>query len=236
MLPVDGFDSGEYVNDVPVIMLTGSTEFSLFATFDGFWNSIEDEDVRNAARSFAVNYGSDFYRTFNTQLSAAKMADVYTSPMYLCQVNYGGSDSASAIPMFGSFHGIFVPMISRTHGYSSFADFSGSGYVAMSSLFNAYLRNFLETGNPNEGSIPIEGWEPWEADSRLTLVLDGDEETGEGSAELLDVFKTNEEIIAEMEADDSIPADVKEAAIFNVMAGRWFSADMDEHFGAPSFW
>ena len=237
VLPAEGFEGGSYVNDVPVIMLTGTTEFSLFANFDGFWYSIEDEDVRDAARSFAVNYGSDFYRVFNTQLSAEKMDGVYESPMYLCQVNYGGAGSGTAIPTFGSFHGIFVPMISSVNNYGSFADFSGSGYQLMADYFNAYLYNFLHFGDPNadEERVPF-AWEPWDGESRMTLVLDGSEEEGSGMATMENVFKSNAEIIDEIEADDSVPEDLKATVIATIMNGRWFSDDLDAHFGTPSLW
>ena len=158
VLPAEGFEGGEYVNDVPVIM-TVTTEFFLFAAFDGYWYRIKDEVIQNTARNFAIRYDSDFYRIFNSQLSASKMAEIYKSPMYLAQVNYGGSDSATVIPMFGSFHGIFVPMLSSTHNYSSFANFTGAGYQTMSDYFNAYLRNFLRTGDPNT-DIDVMEWIP----------------------------------------------------------------------------
>lgn len=233
MLPSAGFD-GEYVNDVPVMMLTGTTEFSFFSAFDGFFYSIEDEAAQNAARDFAVSYGSDFYRTFNTQLSAEKMADRYESPMYLVQVNYGGKESATPIPMFGSFHGIFVPMLTTVHNYGM-ADFSGAGYAAMSESYNAYLKSFLYTGNPN-GEGTVVDWAVWDKDTMQTLVLDASEETGEATVEMQNVYKTNEAIIAEVEADDSIPEDTKAVIVGTIMNGRWFSDDLDAHFNTPSLW
>ena len=235
VLPSAGFEGGEYVNDVPVIMLTGTTEFSLFSTFDGYFFSIPDPDAQAAARNFAVSYGSDFYRIFNTQLSAEKMFGHYDSDIYVCQVNYGGSDSATFIPMVGSFHGIFVPMLTSVNGYTGFADYSNEGYQAMAKGFNAYLRSFLYTGSPNGGETAVD-WTTWDPETRQTLVLDANAETGEAAFEMKDVYKTNVDIIAEIEADDSVPADTKAYIIGNIMNGRWFSGDLDAHFGTPSLW
>ncbi len=235
VLPSSGFEGAEYVNDVPVIMLTGTTEFSLFAAFDGYFYAIEDEEVQNAARTFAISYGSDFYRIFNTQLSAETMYDSYSSDIYVVQVNYGGDDSASTIATFGAFHGIFVPMLSSTHNYGSFADFTGAGYTAMSEVFNAYLKNFLYTGDPNSDDTAVE-WTTWDTDTMQTLVLDASEDTGEAIVEMQNVFKTNADIIAEIDADDTLDEEIKATIISTIMNGRWFSDDLDEYYNTPSLW
>lgn len=235
VLPSSGFEGAEYVNDVPVIMLTGTTEFSLFAAFDGYFYAIEDEEVQNAARTFAISYGSDFYRIFNTQLSAETMYDSYSSDIYVVQVNYGGDDSASTIATFGAFHGIFVPMLSSTHNYGSFADFTGAGYTAMSEVFNAYLKNFLYTGDPNGDDTAVE-WTTWDTDTMQTLVLDASEDTGEAIVEMQNVFKTNADIIAEIDADDTLDEEIKATIISTIMNGRWFSDDLDEYYNTPSLW
>lgn len=230
-LPSSGFENAKYVNDVPVIMLTGTTEFSLFSVFSGYFYSLGEQ--KDAATKFAVDYGSDFYRIFNTQLSAEKMDDDYSSDMYIVQVNYGGNESASFIPMVGSFHGIFVPMLTTEHTYGSFADFSTDGYIAMSKLFNEYVKNFIYTGNPNDSSTDVK-WEPWTNANKQTLVLDANATSA--SAEMKDVFKTNQEIIDEIVADTTIPEDIKSVIIATIMNGRWFSDDLDECFHTPSLW
>ena len=70
----------------------------------------------------------------------------------------------------------------------------------------------------------------------MTLVLDGDEEEKSGTVWLDDVYKSNEEIIAEIEAGDSTPEDTKAAVNANIQNGRWFSDDLDAHFNTPSLW
>ena len=59
---------------------------------------------------------------------------------------------------------------------------------------------------------------------------------GAGLAECRDVSTTYADIIARMEADESVSQEGKALAIANVMNGRWFSAAMDEHYGNPSLW
>lgn len=235
VLPENGFETAEY-NSVPVLMLTGSTEFSLFCSFDGYYSSEAitalDEETQNAAKDFAKLYGSDMYRIFNTQCSAETMYDHYNNNIYLCQVEYGSVNSATVLPAMGSFHGIFVPMLTDEHTYGGFGDFTAAGYQAMAQQFNAYLTNFLASGDPNgEG---LAAWNNWTPDNRSTMVFDANET--EAIVEAKDVSSTYADIIAAMEADTSIPEEVKQGDIQNVMNGRWFSAALDEHFGNPSLW
>lgn len=222
-LPTEGFATTEY-NSVPVLMLTGSGEFSLF---NGLAPELSEaaEDVQAAAQEFSRKYGSDMYRIFNAQVSADTMFDSYGADIYVAQVDYDET-------MMGAFHGIFVPMLSSVHGYAFFGDFSTPGYTAMAGVFNSYLSNFLLTGDPNgEG---LDTWEKWDPATKLSMVFDGDD-TG-ALVELKDVSKSYDDIIAEMEADETVDADVKSAQIANVTNGRWFSAAQDEHFQLPSLW
>lgn len=235
VLPEEGFATEQY-NSVPLLMLTGATEFSLFCSFDGYYYSplitALDEDGQNAAKDFAKLYGSDMYRIFNTQCSAETMFDSYGADIYLCQIEYGSLNSATPLPAMGSFHGIFVPMLTSENGYAGFGDYSAAGYQAMAAVFNAYLTNFLASGNPNgEGLAQWDGWTP---ENKTTMVFDGDE--SQALVEAKDVSSSYEEILSAMDADETLPPEVKQGVIANVMNGRWFSAALDEHYGNPSLW
>ena len=235
VLPEEGFATENY-NSVPLLMLTGSTEFSLFCSFDDYYFSPViaelDEDTQNAARDFARIYGSDMYRIFNTQCSAESMFDKYDANIYLCQIEYGSVNSATLLPAMGSFHGIFVPMLTSENGYGEFGDYSAAGYQAMAAQFNAYLSNFLATGDPNGGEL--EQWPNWTPENRTTMVFDGDE--SQAIVEAKDVSSSYANIIDAMEADDTLPSEIKQGVIANVMNGRWFSAALDEYYGNPSLW
>ena len=238
VIPADGFATTTY-NSVPLLMLTGATEFSFFCLFDGWFSSdaVADfsEDEINKAKAFANTYGSDMYRIFNAQMSAEQMFDAYGSDIYIAQVDYGSANSAMASDLapFGAFHGIFVPMLATKNNYAGMIEgaFDKAGYVAMAEKFNAYLKAFLATGDPNgEG----EKWDPWTPDTKVSMVFDGDE--NDAIIELKDVTTTYDDIIAAMEADDSIPDDLKTGVINNVTNGRWFSDAQDEHFGTVDLW
>lgn len=235
VLPEEGFDTDSY-NAVPLLMLTGATEFSLFCGFDGYYFSEAftalDEETQSAAKNFALTYGSDMYRIFNAQCSAEKMYDRYDADIYICQVEYGAADSATQIPGMGSFHGIFVPMMTQDHTYGNFADFSSAGYNAMSGIFNNYLKSFLATGDPNcDGQAQ---WDAWTPDAPLSMVLDAGET--EATAEMKDVTDTYDAIMDRMDADDSVPEEIKMGVISNVMNGRWFSDALDARYENPSLW
>ncbi len=235
VIPEEGFATTEY-NSVPVLMLTGSTEFSFFAAFDGYFSSDAmadlSEDEIAAAKEFAINYGSDMYRIFNAQCSAETMYENYDSNIYICQIEYGSKDSATQIPVIGSFHGIFVPTLMTENNYVSYGDFSSEGYMVLATTFDSYLKNFLATGDPNgEG---LTEWTNWTPDAPVSMVLDADD--AEVTAELKDVSKTYEEIMDEMDADTSVSEEVKEMMIQNVMNGRWFSDALDTRYGNASLW
>ncbi|MBQ0065186.1 MAG: carboxylesterase/lipase family protein [Firmicutes bacterium] len=228
VLPEGGFENAEYVNDVPLIMVTGSEEFSMFGLFDPSIDSMKDVD---ASKRFINYYGGEFYRNFNTQLSAEKMGS-YKSNMYLCQINYGDENSGYQIPTFGAFHGIFVPLISAANNYAGLYDFSEASYQELSKAYNEYLLSFLQTGTPSSQSAGVE-WNAWKNDARDTLVLDGKD--GKAVIEVKDVYKSNADIIKEIEADPLDEND-KKTIISTILNGRWFSADLDAHFKTPSLW
>lgn len=154
-LPENGFDT-ECYNDVPVMMLSGTTEFSMFALGDPFL--LDSQMMKYSARHrlraalFASRYGSRMYRYFNTDASAQRMAKHDQSPLYLCSVNYGNEDSQCPIPRMGAFHGIFLAMLyPKTSAAENAPEgtFESASYRGMADIFCKYLKNFLYTGNPN---------------------------------------------------------------------------------------
>lgn len=226
IIPSEGFDTKNY-NSVPVLMLTGETEFSLFSAYDGYFYSPDvmslDSKTQDLAKSFAIEYGSEMYRIFNAQCSAEKMFGNYDNNIYICQVRYGAGDSATQIPTMGSFHGVFVPMLTDKHSYGSFANFNNTGYQNMATVFDSYLKNFLVTGNPNGESLTT--WNNWTPANPVSLVLDADANNAIVTVE--DTSSSYKQIIGQMDADNTINDDVKTLMIENVMNGRWFSETLD---------
>lgn len=238
VIPKEGFKTQTY-NSVPLMMLTGSSEFSLFCLNDPYFNSDDmkgysEEESKNA-KAFASKYGSDMYRIFNAQDSAEAMYDYYKSDIYLCQVDYGSTASAvKDLGDYGAFHGIFVPMLSSKNNYTEIfkGAFEKPGYTAMAKEYNKYLANFLATGNPNGDGMTA--WSKWSPDNKVSMVFDGDE-TKAIIAEK-DVSTTYEDIIKAMEADTSVSQEIKDKMVKNVLNGRWFSTAMDEKYNNESLW
>jgi para-nitrobenzyl esterase len=50
------------------------------------------------------------------------------------------------------------------------------------------------------------------------------------------VRTTYEQIVKDIEADDSVSPEAKKAILSKVLNGRWFSEELDKHFGTPSLW
>lgn len=223
-LPKGGFAEAEFVNDVPLIMLTGANEFGMFCMGDPAYKELGDEE--GAAFQFASKYGNDLYRVFNTQSSAAQMADRYKSDMYLVQVNYGSEDSAYPIDGLGSFHGIFAPALGSTN-YDAYYDFSGEGYQAMAEQLHAYLKNFLYGTKIGKGMDT--DWVAWDADGKKSLVLDAKDDRA--VCEVENVYKEPSQIIEELKTDTSISDEAKTTVVTRVMNGRWFSTLLDQTFG-----
>lgn len=237
VIPKEGFETDAYI-DVPVLMLTGTTEFSMFAYGDSYYSGsgmegLSEEELL-AAKNFAIKYGSRMYGYFNTEASAEKMSSSYESPIYLCSVNYGDSSSAYPIPVYGSFHGIFIPMLSTENNYAPMLPdtFNQPGYVDMGNLFLQYLKNFLYTGDPNGQGL--EAWSPWDEKTHLTMVLDAAE--GKALAECKSVKTSYGVIMDEMDQDETISKEIKEKVIANVMNGRWFSGHLDQRYENKSLW
>lgn len=232
VIPKEGFDTNKY-NDVPLLMLTGTTEFSFFNNFDPSYNSITNKDVKEKSIAFGNKYGSNMYRIFNAEMSAEKMTKNYKSKIYIAEVNYGSPTSASNIPSLGAFHGIFVPMLADTNGYTTIYDFKkAKGYQDMGKQFNAYLDNFLKSGNPNGDKLVK--WNNWTTKNKLSQVFDAD--ATKATVQSKDTSTTYEAIMDEMDKDNSLTSEQKKYVIENSMNGRWFSSALEKKYNTPDLW
>lgn len=102
------------------------------------------------------------------------------------------------------------------------------GFAGAVELANQYPN---AQGDPNgEGAR----WDAWTPEAKTSMVFDGDE--GAPIVGFKDVSKTYDQIIAEMEADGTLPAEPKDGVIKNVINGRWSSKTQDERLGVPDRW
>ena len=114
VLPKAGFDS-QNLNAVPLMMVTGENDFSLFSAGDQYFKShikngeISDQDIAKQY-AFTNKYGGQLYAALNLDESAEKLsANYYDAPIYGLKILFGEDANVVGNPMslYGSFHGVY---------------------------------------------------------------------------------------------------------------------------------
>ena len=236
-IPTEGFDSKTY-NDVPVMMITGSDEFSFFNGGAAYTDGSISADELAAAKAFGSKYGSQMYGYFNANASAQKMLEKgYQSPIYLMNCNFG-HDSAiwKDMPM-GSFHGVVLGFLDTNCGVRSYfsAAYATNGGKQLLPLTNQYMKNFLwsSTGDPNSNGIT--GWSAYTSASSKWLVLDADRETAWAKMDQI-AITSYDQVFTAMDADTTISSAAKASVIKSVLNGRWFSRALDTKYNNANLW
>ena len=230
VLPENGFEA-PLANPVPLLLVTGVTEFSLFNPLEVQYQSNGlDAGEAASARAFATRYGSELYRIFNGAASAAALSAGSAAPVWVCEIAYGGRNSASPIRAMGlgSFHGISLSMLSGENALSGVANLSSDGFAALSDLFVEKVGSFLHSGSLD--------WQPWTAASPKALVLDAGAAADSASALLQEAPADDTPVLDQLEADNSVPSAAKDLVIRQVLNGRIFSAHLDQRFHNPTLW
>lgn len=232
VIPKEGFDTSNY-NDMPLLLITGTSEFSLFTAFDPYFaNSVTDGSLFSDADKlkefiFTESYGSALYRLSNTVNSARKLQGTYKLPIYIGEISYG--DNAETTPktaqLLGAFHGVFEPLLQQPSNYATFIgeDFEADGSKQLIQQFKAYLKEFIANGSPNGKDLPQ--WKKWIAGGNQVMKFDASLENAE--IELGEDSQTAEDIVVNLRADSTLSADKKQVLIDNVLNGRWFSQPLD---------
>lgn len=242
VIPKEGFATTKY-NEVPLLMLTATSEFSFFAASDPYFaaaygdKTLFTDETKNAEYTFAKKYGSMLYELFNAQESALVMADHYKAPMYLTTIAFGeNKDVVGDMANLGAFHGVFVPLLdseNATYQAMFTEPYALEGAKDLGKQFRSYIANFIKNSDPNgEGLIT---WDQWSKDAAgKTLVLDAEKDKAMISME--DRTIAYDDVIKQMEADTTISKEAKNTIIKQVLNGRWFSAKLDEHYKNESLW
>lgn len=244
VLPKEGFETKNY-NDVPLIMLTGAKEFSLFGRYDKKFAAIGDNTLMTDQElskelQFTLKYGSKLYELFNAEESAEKMINKYNAPIYTGDFKWGLDKNVVGDKMAqlaGPYHGVWIPFLTdEVTGFGAMYkdSFNNFGAKDLGVKFTNYISNFLWSGNPNgQESIECE-WQPWSLGNTSQLILDADK----NKANITTSKETikYEEVLKEMEADTTVSKETKDQLIKEVLNGRWFSGELDKHFGNPSLW
>lgn len=246
VLPEEGFDTTDYVCDVPILMVNGDREFSTFCKSSPPFNTpsvseLMADPVLLPQYKFAEKYGSLMYTYFNGEESAEKMLTAgYDSPVYTCVIRWGDDPAVAGeeyATIYGSYHCMTTVLMTHVLGNAAaqYPDlYASAGCQAVSAMLNEYYKNFLWTGDPNGGDLPQ--WDAWTSlDGTTQLIVDGNDEDG-AWAEMSTDHISYDEIIAMMDADTSIPEDQKTLMIQTVLNGRWFSAALDEYYQNEDLW
>ncbi|MEJ8306380.1 carboxylesterase family protein [Saccharibacillus sacchari] len=246
VLPKEGFDTKTY-NDVPLLMLTGANEFSLFGRFDTYFaKNIADGSINTDANviakyDFINKYGGELYSLFNVQDSAQKMFGSYGADIYGMQIDFGSDAyvAGSAMSPLGAFHGVFVPLLSPDN--ANYDSVIGSAYdlpgaVDLGKVFRKYISNFVHNGDPNGAGLTE--WNTWTPQSSLNgesmLILDANRRKAIAYASSPDF--SYDQVLAAMRADRTVSEADKAELIAKVLNGRWFSGKLDQSFGNKSMW
>lgn len=233
VLPKEGFDTKNY-NNVPLLMLTGEKEFSLFAYYDKYFAQaqeakIMDQEPAVSDYEFVNTYGGKLYGLFNGRESAARMSPNYQSPIYVAEIGFGDQGS-SEIPIFGSFHGVFVPMLDKDNqNYQQIIGqvYQTEGAEALSSIFQDYIYQFISTGDPNGKDLPQ--WQEWQSEGKAVLHMNAKDKAAQ--VQMIENGESYEDILQQIEDDVTISQERKSQLIAQVLNGRWFSYGLDEKYG-----
>lgn len=235
VIPKEGFATKTY-NDVPLMLVSGTDEFSMFAAGDPYFQEdfksgdLFKDPEKTAEFTYAKKYGGQLYRISNTIDSTRQMDGKYQSNIYVGQIYYG--DNAEVTPdltkTLGSFHGIFEPMLQKPSNYQDYIGdyFQTQGSRDMSQAFKTYLKAFLADGNPNQKGLI--SWEPWTSNGEV-LTIDATKD--KSNIKATRDTQIAQDVLNQMDADTSISQESKDYLNHNVLNGRWFSQPIDEQYG-----
>lgn len=237
VIPEEGFATEKY-NEVPLLMLTGGNEFSLFGRFDPYFGkyiadgSINTNENISAQYDFVNQYGGQLYSLFNLEESAENMKDQYDAPIYGMEINFGEEADVvgEAMAKFGSFHGVFVSLLDTDNqNYAGLVGdaYTSEGAVELSEWFQSYIYQFIKNGDPNGDTLPE--WTEWTEENRDILFMNADQSNA--TAEIGQNNFTYEDVLNDIEEDTTISEEEKEALLSKVLNGRWFSGKLDEKYG-----
>lgn len=237
VIPTEGFDTETY-NSVPLIMLTGEQEFSLFSRFDPYFaeavsdGSIDTDQDISGQYDFVNKYGGQLYSLFNLEDSAIKMTSNYNAPIYGMEILFGENPDyiSEEMAKIGSFHGVFVPLLDTdSESYAELVtdSYESQGAKELNVMFQNYIYEFISSGNPNGENLTE--WTEWQKDAdENILFLDADD-----SVAIAKMGKKGFDyasVLAAIENDRSITEEQKADLLSEVMNGRWFSYELDKKY------
>ena len=237
VIPTEGFDTETY-NSVPLIMLTGEQEFSLFSRFDPYFaeavsdGSIDTDQDISGQYDFVNKYGGQLYSLFNLEDSAIKMTSNYNAPIYGMEILFGENPDyiSEEMAKIGSFHGVFVPLLDTdSESYAELVtdSYESQGAKELSVMFQNYIYEFISSGNPNGENLTE--WTEWQKDADENILFP-DADDSVAIAKMGKKEFDYASVLAAIENDRSITEEQKADLLSEVMNGRWFSYELDKKY------
>ena len=230
VLPRDGLallGSGDYPNQVPIIMGTNKDESKLFMApryMQGIISGTASEEEIELY-NLAARYSSDYWKVRGADDPARKMS-AHQSDVYVYQFLWGSvrEDGSSAVAepystLLGAYHGVeidfFFDIETGLLGQLLFSEQNRPGREALTAAVMSYTAEFLRTGNPGKGSSgDLPEWQEWSNDpgGAKCILLDADLE--DTLIEMSTVELTTDRITQQLEAEPRREEIEAEIAIF----------------------
>ena len=239
VLPEAGFDTPD-INHVPFIAFCSSDEFSAFTGVDPWFKKRQKaespDETLDRDKTFCTKYGSLVYCYFNSHQMAERFYPHLGAPVYIGKFHYGHEAknfSEDFARRYGAVHGVFLPFLSDQYKVpwkrgNDFFEHVGAEYLG-SQLFD-YIGQFMESGDPNFEAADAP-WRAWTPEERHELLFDGDRKRGYVTAGL-DHFSFDE-VFSNFDADPTVSEQSKSVIAHQVLNGRWFSREWDDHYKNP---
>ena len=173
VIPKAGFDAletGEYPNKVPMIIGSNKEETKIFLAFAGSAFSGNDALYQKVA-----SVTSDLWKVKGVDEMARDLREQSDQPaVYVYQFLWGAADASgtSVIPgeygfKLGACHGMDVPFFFGNWDFFNvlsgavFTEGNRVGREALSNDMQAYVAQFVRTGDPSPDGSGLTEWQPW---------------------------------------------------------------------------
>lgn len=233
VLPKNGYNTYRY-NNVPVVLFTGTHEFSSFGSWDPYFSgsfsdgTIYTDPAKKRQFNFIKKYGGQLYSSFNVEDSANKMlAHGYRAPIYGMRMSFGDDPAVVGEQMgfLGAYHGVFTGLLDRYQNPYNGA-YKTPGATQLSSVFQQYLANFIH-GLPLNVPYHQRLWRSYNL-SRQTLQLTANQQTA--SSWMAGKHYNYQSVLREIVRDKTLTPQEKDYLLKNVLNNRWFSQPLDQAY------
>jgi para-nitrobenzyl esterase len=173
VIPKAGFDvleTGEYANKVPMIIGSNKEETKIFLAFSG--SALGENEALYQKVALVT---SDLWKVKGVDEMARALREQSDQPaVYAYQFLWGAADASgtSVIPgeygiSLGACHAMDVPFFFGNWDFFSvlskevFTEGNRVGREALSSDMQAYVAQFVRTGDPSPDGSGLVEWQPW---------------------------------------------------------------------------